>query len=391
MTVNPGQGPQGVRPFAPPFAISPVSVESSEALAERCDPWRRQAELGIDTEFMRDRTFYPKLGLIQIGDGDECALVDPLAIEDPAPLRELFVDPGVTKIFHSCGEDLETLYHRFGEMPRPLFDTQIAASLVGLGASLGYGSLVQRLSGIELPKGETRSNWLQRPLTRSQKVYAALDVAYLPPLYEYLSAELDRLGRRSWHDEELHSLLDVDRFLPDPETLYRKIAHPGMSGRDLAVLRELCLWRETQARQRDLPRNFVIPKAALLDLVRQKPQGWRQLERISSLKPPAVKRHGHALLGVIKHALGLPGAELPERLPRPIDLSPHRALVKELRQRVAHRAEELGIPPELLANKRTVERMVRHKLQNRALADDTGFVGWRLELLEPLVDGLTPG
>ena len=377
------QSAPGPRRFTPPFAVSPRMVTSDSELAELCERWRRLPALGVDTEFMRDRSFYPKLGLIQVGDGEDCALVDPLEIRDFEPLRDVLTDRDVVKIFHSCGEDLETLFHRFGAMPEPIFDTQLAAALAGHGSSVGYGNLVLKLSGIDLPKGETRSNWLQRPLTLSQQAYAALDVAYLPPLYGLLRSELDAADRLPWLEEEVSQLRDSERFLPDPETIYRKIGHPGMSPRDLGVLRELCLWRELQARSRNLPRNFIVPKAALVELALRKPRSWRQLERLPTLRPPVLKRHGHAILGLIKKAIALPSQDLPRRLPRPLDLSPYRQQVQDLRRAVAERAETLGIPPELLANKRTAEALVRHRV--RAEATDPLADGWRRPILEPLV------
>lgn len=379
-----------LRIFSPPFTVEPVLVDTPEALRQRCERWMDATALGIDTEFVRDRSFFPRLGLIQVGDGSECALIDPLALEDLDPLWRVFEARHVVKVLHSCGEDLETFFHRFGDVPRPLFDTQIAAALLGFGPSVGYRNLVLKQSNIDLPKGETRSNWLQRPLTDAQKIYGALDVAYLPPIYLQLRNELRRRDRMHWLEQELEQLMDTERFLPDPDTLYLKIGHPGMAPRNLEILRRLTAWREHQARERDLPRNFVVPKAALVQIALKTPRNRHQLEKLQSIKPPVVRRHGNAILGIVRAALDTPPSDMPCRIPRPLDLSPHRPKVQDLRRAVANRASELDIPPEMLANKRTVERLVRRRVRGKEPAVPEDFTPWRREILTPLVDAVPP-
>lgn len=360
-------------------AAATAVVDSAADLGERCERWLAEPALGVDTEFVRERTFYPGLGLVQVSDGREHSLIDPLAIDDLEPLQRVLLAPGVTKVFHSCGEDLEVLFHRFGAFPRPIFDTQIAAAFAGLGFSLGYGHLVSALFGVELPKGETRSNWLRRPLSRRQRTYAALDVAYLLCAHRRLEPELERLGRRTWAAEEVAQLADECRFLPDPETVYRGLGGWNLSPRELAVLKAIAAWREREARRRDLPRNFVLPQQAVLEIARRQPRSPAALAQVRALRDADRRRHGNALLDLVGEAAELPPEELPPRRRRPLDLTPYRQEVRRLRRAVAEKAADLGLPPELLAARKTVERLVRRAVAGKPAAKILD--GWRREVL----------
>lgn len=370
---------------SPPYPLGrpepsgpPRLIESASQLRHACDRWRQQPTLGLDTEFVRERTFFPALGLIQVSDGSESFLVDPLAIKDLAPLADVLRHPRVVKILHSPSEDLEVFYHRFGELPRPIFDTQIAAALVGLGFGLGYRHLVRELFTVEIPKDETRTNWLRRPLTPAQKDYAALDVAYLPGLHTLLDERLRHLGRESWAREECEQIIDANRFLPDPETIYLKVRTArSMSRQELAVLRTLCSWREQEARRRDLPRNFVIHEAALPHLARQQPTSLEALSTIKAIHPNEIRRHGRTLVHLIERAGQLPLEALPPSPHRPVDLSPFRGLIDELREAVAAVAAELDVPAELLASKKTVEDLVRQALTRDEPSHAAVLGGWR--------------
>ncbi len=368
-------------------------------LAAACERWRQLPAIVIDTEFVRERPFYPGLGLIQVSDGATSTLVDAVAIRDLEPLREVLEDPAVTKIFHSCGEDLEVLYHRFGAFPEGVFDTQIAATLSGLGTAPGYGKLVSALFDVELPKDKTRTNWLRRPLSDAQLTYAALDVAYLVPAHERLGRRLRRLGRESWMREELESLFDAERFLPDPERAYLRVrAWRSLAPRQLAALRDLATWRERQARRRDLPRNFVLKERAMVDVARRRPKTLGALAAIGSLHPKEIERHGKALLRILESSGRLAPDALPRAAPRTIDLTRYRGHVRRLRDAVAAAAAALSLPPELLATRRTIETLVRRVIAGKTPRLPRELRGWRraeigeplLELLEELSDPL-PG
>src|SRR5688572_15636970 len=195
-------------------------VDTPEALAAAAARWAQAPAVGIDSEFVRERTFYPRLGLLQVSDGQRSSLVDPVALEDLEPLRQVLADPTIVKVAHSPSEDMEVLFHRFGEFPTPLFDTQAAAALAGLESAMSYQRLVRELLGVELTKGETRTDWLRRPLSPAQVEYAAQDVELLLPLYERLRPRLEENGRLPWLLEEAHRLREATRFLPPPETAY---------------------------------------------------------------------------------------------------------------------------------------------------------------------------
>lgn len=367
-----------------PAAVASRLVDSVAALEDCVAGWRRAPALAVDTEFVRDRTFFPGLGLIQISDGRRLALVDPLAV-NPQPLRDILLAPQTVKVLHSCGEDLEVLFHRFEVFPRPLFDTQIAAAFAGLGPSLAYGGLVETLCGVELPKGETRSNWLRRPLTAEQQRYAALDVAYLLPIYRRLRAELQQLGRESWVAEEVELLADSNRFLPDPETVYLSFARWTMSRRELAVLRAVAAWREREARRRDLPRNFVLLQEALVQLARRQPRSAAELAAVKGVRPADCQRHGKRLLRLVAASLELPDDERPAKIRRPLDLAPYRGRLRRFRRALAAEAAELGIPPEMLANRKTAENLIRREVSGAEPLLPAELAGWRRKILAGLV------
>lgn len=363
-------------------------VDTDAALAALCVQWTELPALGLDTEFERSRTYYPHPALLQVGDGHTAYLIDPLAITDLSPLRAVLGAPGVTKVLHGCSEDAEVFRRLGAAAPRPLFDTQLAAAFAGYGYALGYARLVEALLGAGLPKDETRSDWLQRPLTESQRNYAALDVAYLLPLYRILAARLTAAGRRSWLEEEVERALTRSRLDSNPDTAYHHIAQAHLLGRrGLAVLRALAAWRERAARQRDRPRNFIVRDATLLAMAQHPPTTLQGLHELDGLHPRELARSGTAMLRAIHAGLALPDAELPPPLPDPNELRPHAALVRRLRQTVRERAHELGLPPELVAARRTIESLVRHvKLAgNTALTPELG--GWRRGVIgEPLLD-----
>lgn len=354
-------------------------ISTPAALGDAAERWRRAPILAVDTEFVRERTFYPILGLLQISDGRSVDLVDPVALGDLTPLAEILADPGTLKVLHSCGEDLEVLHHAFGDFPRPLFDTQIAAAFAGYGYSLGYAKLILDIYEIELPKGQTRTNWLKRPLTPAQLEYAALDAAFLVPLYQRLAEELERRGRMDWVAEEVGELMDVGRFSPDPRDVWTKIRGFGrLAPRRLAVLRELAAWREEEARRRDLPRNFVIKNDALLDLAQRLPREQSELEGIQDLPPRTRKRFGDKLLELVERGLALPDDALPDA-PDRVDLTPYRKTIDRLRNEVKSRAQALDLPPELLATRRTVESVVRRAVTGDADPLPRELRGWRRE------------
>ena len=339
--------------------------------------------LALDTEFVRERTFFPRLGLIQVSDGRTAYLIDPLAVADLAPFAAVLSAPGTVKVVHSASEDLEVFKRALDAVPEPLFDTQIGAALAGVGGSLGYQKLVATVLGVELGKGETRTDWLARPLSSAQRSYAAEDVAYLLPVYERLRAELQRLGRLHWVLEDSAALLSgLTRLDEDPESAYRRIRGAGrLNRRQLGVLQTLAAWRDQEARRRDLPRSFVLKEDLLLSLATRQPTVVRDLERLPALDARQAARDSATWLALIEKALARPESELPEPAERLPFTPAVRQLEDRLRQLVAERAAALGIPPEILSSRRNLGGLLKSALVDPEPRLPRELSGWRREVI----------
>lgn len=352
-------------------------IDQAESLRELADEGTEGDWLYLDTEFMRERTFWPELALVQVNTGRRIALVDPLPLS-PEALRPLF--RGRRLLMHGCSEDLEAIDRAVGELPDAVGDTQVAAALTGEPLQVGYQGLVEKLLGVSLAKGATRTNWLKRPLSAEQLEYAVDDVVYLPPLMECLLERLDRLGRRDWWEEECRRLLETAAHSMAPADAWRQVKGAGrLPPESLAVLQSLAAWREQAARERNLPRGFVIRDADLLQLARKRPGTSRALGALD-LHPALVRRDGERLLRLIADA---EGGAVPAPLPEPPDAA-QREWIKRLRAEVASRAGELNLEPEVLMRRRWLEALVRDP--------DTipsPLAGWRRPLVtEPLLEML---
>ncbi|EKF73461.1 ribonuclease D [Alcanivorax hongdengensis A-11-3] len=333
--------------------MSHIWCESTEAVRQ----WQQQLPPGcplyLDTEFMRERTFWPKLALVQVHDGQSIRLIDTPQV-DAAAMSPLFADH--TLVMHACSEDLEAIAAFSGAYPAAIEDTQIAAALSGEDMQLGYQKIVQMLLGVELPKGATRTNWLKRPLSDEQLHYAEDDVKYLPEVTAILRERLDTLGRRHWWQEECQRLLDQARRPSLPEKAWRQVKGAAyLQGQSLAVLAELAAWRDAMARQRDLPKSFVVKDAQLLELANSRRQDRGALAD-AGLHPKVIRRDGDTLLSLMAR-----GREQtpPAPLPGPPDAR-QKKLAKALRGRVAHIAADLNLKPDVLMRRRWLEALIRH-------------------------------
>ena len=355
---------------------APRLVASDSALAECCAACARVPRIAFDTEFIRTDTFHPKLGLIQLCDGDTVWLVDPLAIGDFAPLVDLLRNPRVIKVFHSCSEDLEVLQGVFGTLPSPLFDTQVAAAFGGLGFSRGYARLVGAVLGIALDKHETRSDWLQRPLTEAQCRYAAEDVHYLIQVYDHLLATLDaeRLG---WIAEDMEELLAGAGENADLARYYLRIKGAWkLPVADQYVLARLAEWRERLARELDKPRGHIVPDGVLVEAVRLWPLSRNQLFRVEGFHPRSARQFGDQLLGLVEALAGEPVPADFLAIAPPLEREA-RQLLAGLRGVIDKRAEALGLAPELLARKRDLEALVRSVMEGHPQLPPALSRGWR--------------
>lgn len=363
-------------------------IRDAAALAEHCQRWRALPYIAVDTEFMRVDTFYPQAGLVQVSDGLAAYLIDPLCIDQWAPLAELLAAPEVLKVLHACSEDLEVLQRLTGAVPSPLFDTQLAAGYLNLGFSMGYSRLVQEVLGLELPKAETRSDWLQRPLADAQVSYAAEDALHLAELYVALAPRLGE-EKHSWVLQDGHELAQQLAREIDPRELYReaKLAWK-LSPSQLAVLRELCEWREVQARQRDVPRNRLLKESTLWPLARFQPSNLNAMAKIEDMHPRTLRHDGEALIELIRAAAGTPPSEWPAAVAEPLPLEAS-ALLKQLRAIGQAEAERLGIAPELALRKKVLEALLKSGYPNGPYQLPESLRGWRRERLgQKLLDAL---
>jgi ribonuclease D len=294
----------------------------------------------------------------------------------------------VVKVLHACSEDLEVFLRLTDSLPAPLFDTQLAAAYLNLGFSMGYSRLVQSVLNIELPKGETRSDWLQRPLSETQISYAAEDVLHLAEVYTALQAQLSP-EKNAWLLEDGAELvLNLQREV-DPNEVYReaKLAWK-LSRAQLAVLRELCAWREREARARNQPRNRVIREHSLWPIARNQPDNLVALARIDDMHPKTIRRDGETLLKLIKDAAAVPAAEWPEALPEPLPLEAS-ALLKKLRALGQREGERLNIAAEIMLRKKTLEALLKSGYPSGPYQLPDSLRGWRRELMgQALLDCL---
>lgn len=349
-------------------AISAEWIDAESRLTQHCETW--SSRIAFDSEFMRSKTFYPAAGLFQVNSGEEIVLIDPLAIDDFQPLRRGLLDPDITVVMHSASEDLELLHHQFDVHPTPLFDTQVAHAFTSDRFSISYAGLVELYLGIGLDKGETRSNWLQRPLTDSQQHYAALDVDYLLPLHDMLSEKLHSLGRMEWFLADMESVRFREQ---DPDLMYLSAKRANrLTPEALSRLKILYSWREVRARGDNLPRTHVLWEEHLMTLASIENLGEADLEE--HLPRSVVRRYGEDLLAELDARSGEPVSDMPEPF-----TSADNALVRDLRAIATKRAEALKFAPELLARKRAVEECVR-SVKETGQPSDT-YDGWRREVL----------
>ena len=370
------------------MAIDIHWIRDNDSLGQHCAEWQVLPFIALDTEFMRVDTFYPIAGLIQIGDGERAFLIDPLTIDNWQPLAALLENPAVVKVLHACSEDLEVLLRLTGSLPAPLFDTQLAAAYLNLGFSMGYSRLVKEVLDLDLPKGETRSDWLQRPLSETQISYAAEDAQHLAEVYVQLRPRLSD-DKYNWGLEDGAELVANLRREVDPYEVYReaKLAWK-LSRQQLAVLREVCAWRELQARARDLPRNRVVREHALWPLAKTQPDNLVTLARIEDMHPRTVRQDGEFLLDLIKRASSLGPDQWPPAVPEPLPVEA-AALVKRLRAIGQAEAERLNIAPELMLRKKTLEALLKSGYPEGPYQLPDSLRGWRRELMgQALLDCL---
>ena len=360
-------------------------ITNDVALTATCERWSVGGIIGVDTEFVRERTYYPCPGLIQVADNHGVVIIDPLELSDFGPLKDVLLDPSIVKLTHACDEDLEVLELLTGVKVCNVFDTQLASAFAGYGFSLGYRNLVEVLLDVVLDKDETRSDWLKRPLSPSQLRYAALDVMYLLPMYERLSREIATLGRSAWYKEEFEHRRRARTVDKLPEAAYLRIrGREGLRSTERAVLRALCQWRETEAMIRNIPRRHLLRDDVLLKLASDLVLDASALSNIDGLSERTRTRYGQALLTCI----GSARTETPAHTDDPINLRSYAGQMKRWKGIARSVADAHNLPPELLANRRALEELLISVMKNKG-SIPTIFQGWRFEIItETLLSGI---
>lgn len=347
-----------------------ATITDDDQLAAFVERLQQTDWIVVDTEFLRERTYYPQLCLLQIASRDEIGLIDVLAVSQFAPLVRLLAEPQVLKIFHAADQDLEVLEYRFGVAPAPIFDTQIAATLTGMGDQIGYARMVEELLGIHLPKTQTRTDWSKRPLSAQALAYAVDDVRYLAVAWPLLRDKLRQRERLQWAEADSATLAANVHQAATAADAWRRIrSWHRFNPCQQQVLAALAQWREQEAMRADRPRKWILADDALTTLAQRQPTTQAALEAIRSLPYKTAQRHGQALLSAIEQGLQQPAAALAP-LPQPLTDAQKRDY-KKARQVLNACAQQADIPVPALATRKELEQMVCGRRDVRTLR------GWR--------------
>jgi ribonuclease D len=335
-------------------------ITTNQALTDFCQQASQAEAIAVDTEFVRTRTLYPQLGLIQIYDGKQLVLVDPLVIDDFSSLTELLTNPNVVKVLHSCSEDLETFWHAFKIMPSPIFDSQFAASITGMGPALGYAKLVEIMLEVTVDKGESRTDWLARPLRIEQCDYAAKDVLYLFQLYPELQARVEEQKKLPWVYAEIANLSAKKRTPIPLDSVYLTIKNNWkLSSKALLVLKKLAAWRTSTARQRDMALNFVVREENLVSIAMLQPSSKNELRSIQGVNPHEVRIHGDALLSIVADCQSVSEEAYPPKVKRLNDVEEYKNTAASVKKICLNIAEIHDIPPELVGSKKQINQLLK--------------------------------
>jgi len=352
-----------------------TTAELQRLCAQAC----AEGLLALDLEFIRERTYVPRLALIQVAVSNACAIIDPLAVSDLSPLLEVVTSPQTIKVLHAAAQDMEILYWHAGTVPRHVFDTQIAAAMVGLGEQLAYGRLVETLLGVTLTKEETYSDWLQRPLSPSQVAYALDDVRYLPALYTILATRLEEMGRTVWAAEEFRKFDNLELYQRQPRILFRRIRRGrSLAAQGLAILRELAEWREGEAQRRDCPPGSVLRDEALVDIARKAPRTVDDLQRLRSLPTRELERSAAVLLAIVERGLTVTESERPQATRRPRLTQKEELMVKLLDTCLKALCHRQKLSATCIGNREDLEELVYHyRHGSLTTAGSPLLEGWR--------------
>ncbi len=351
-------------------------IDTEAELSLLCDILVKSDWIALDTEFIREKTYRPQLCLIQVATEDVIACVDPIALENIDPLLDILYRDDITIVLHAASQDLEIFHLLRDALPTPIFDTQLAATVLGYGEQIGYANLVKQCLDISLDKAHSRTDWARRPLSEGQINYAADDVRYLRQVYHQLVQELADKGRTHWLKEEFTRLTNPATYRPDPSNIWRKLRGGGrLKGVQLAILQTLCEWREHRAIDSDRPRRWILKDDILLDLARIQPDSPDQLKQIRGLEEGAIKRHGDTWLGLIKKVQASPQDSWPVLKKSQILSSEQEATSDILMGLLRKYSAEHNISPAAIATRKEIDKLVIGE-QNIPLLQ-----GWRKDII----------
>lgn len=334
-------------------------IDTPEALTSLCEQLRAHDWLTLDTEFLREKTYRPRLCLLQVANPDVIACIDPLALPSLEPLLDVLYDESITKVLHAAHQDLEIFFDMRGAVPVPIFDTQIAATLLGQGEQVGYGNLVKTVLGTNLEKAHARADWCQRPLDEAQLAYAADDVRYLRDVFLSQLEQLNQLGRETWLAEDFADMVDPARYDNPPELAWQRLKGANrLRGVQLAVLQQLAAWRETRAQQSNRPRRWILKDDVLLDLARHMPKNEGAMKRIRGLDDGTVKHSGAHILEAIARGKDTPKEDWPTIKQGPRLPAEQDSLVDVLMALLRELCREQAISPGAVAGRRELEKLI---------------------------------
>ncbi len=328
--------------------------------------------LAVDTEFLREKTYHAKLCLVQLGIGEDQYCIDVLAIADLSLLAELFTDPAVVKLFHAARQDMEVIWQSLNVLPKPVFDTQLAAAFCGMDLQLGHTALVAEKLGIELSKSQARTDWTRRPLTSKQLDYAAEDVAHLVSLYTLLKEALDEAGKSAWFEEEIEDLYEVEKYDADPAMAYQRLSGGNLNLQQQYVLRALAEWRESMAKDRDIPRSWVVRDDKLYELATKLPTSADEIIEMGIFGRRSAPRFAPQAARIIED-VQVEGHALWRKVD-PLDKQ-QKGVVSVMMNELKEQAQQQEIAQGLLATRRDVESLFRHGHSDKLLT------GWREDVI----------
>ncbi len=359
-------------------------ISTQDELSSYCEAVSACRVVAVDTEFLREKTYYPRLCLVQVNAGGNIAAIDPISVKDLSPLAAIFENPDIVKVFHACSQDLEVIYDGMGCVCRNVFDTQVAAAFLGQRQQIGYGPLVESYCGVTLAKAEALTDWSRRPLDPEQLVYAEDDVRYLPDIYETMVAQLIEKDRLGWVIPEMEEISDPAKLVRGPERAYLRLKRSStLTRRQLAVAREVCAWRESTAAERDVPRKWLLSDEVICELCRRTPTSLPRLRRIRGLER-VTESEARSIVAAVERGLKCPAESCPEPIKRAKPGHEHDGALDLMSAVLRVVADHAGLAPQAIAGKDDLADLLMGR-------DGRLSHGWRHEVagkpLEKLIAG----